>query len=188
MKVIWVQMWPNLSSFPSFSHRRCESVWAVWEDTGRGGCQAVPERERGVGEAEGGPQKCTDFPAQGEKAVEGGGEERHRSETNHIHSACSVVGFIAVLIMSVWVCVCSGNSVEKQLAELETLCKQKEEERVELELRLTEVKENLKKSLARGALGPPTDTKINVKVGSKHTHLFTAGTEALLRKLLMNVL
>lgn len=99
-------MWPNLSSFPSFSHHRCESVWAVWEDTGRGGCQAVPERERGVGEAEGGPQKCTDFPAQGEKAVEGGGEERHRSETNHTHSACSVVGFIAVLIMSVCVCVC----------------------------------------------------------------------------------
>ncbi len=27
-----------------------------------------------------------------------------------------------------------------------------------------EVKENLKKSLARGALGPPTDTKISVKV------------------------
>lgn len=103
MKVIWVQMWPN--SFPSFSHHRCESVWAVWEDAGRGGCQAVPERERGVGEAEGGPQKCTDFPAQGEKAVEGGGKERHRSETNHTHSACSVVGFIAVLIMSVCVCV-----------------------------------------------------------------------------------
>lgn len=62
----------------------------------------------------------------------------------------------------------TGNSVEKQLAELETLCKQKEEERVELELRLTEVKENLKKSLARGALGPPTDTKISVKAqGSK---------------------
>ncbi|XP_006785254.1 actin filament-associated protein 1-like 1 [Neolamprologus brichardi] len=62
----------------------------------------------------------------------------------------------------------TGNSVEKQLAELETLCKQKEEERVELELRLTEVKENLKKSLARGALGPPTDTKIYVKAqGSK---------------------
>uniref|UniRef100_A0A8C2WTB1 Actin filament-associated protein 1-like 1 n=1 Tax=Cyclopterus lumpus TaxID=8103 RepID=A0A8C2WTB1_CYCLU len=35
--------------------------------------------------------------------------------------------------------------------KLDTLCKQKEEERVELELRLTEVKENLKKSLARGA-------------------------------------
>lgn len=56
--------------------------------------------------------------------------------------------------------------MEQRLAKLETLCKQKEEERVELELKLTEVKENLKKSLARGALGPPTDTKISVKVGS----------------------
>uniref|UniRef100_A0A3B4VE43 Actin filament-associated protein 1-like 1 n=1 Tax=Seriola dumerili TaxID=41447 RepID=A0A3B4VE43_SERDU len=62
----------------------------------------------------------------------------------------------------------TGKGVEQRLAELETLCKQKEEERVELELRLTEVKENLKKSLARGAMGPPTDTKISVKAqGSK---------------------
>ncbi|XP_077961343.1 actin filament-associated protein 1-like 1 isoform X3 [Gasterosteus aculeatus] len=57
----------------------------------------------------------------------------------------------------------AGHDVEQRLAKLETLCKQKEEERVELELRLTEVKENLKKSLARGALGPPTDTKISNK-------------------------
>ncbi|XP_069002205.1 actin filament-associated protein 1-like 1b isoform X1 [Embiotoca jacksoni] len=57
----------------------------------------------------------------------------------------------------------TGHGVEVRLAELESLCKLKEEERVELELRLTEVKENLKKSLARGALGPPTDTKISVK-------------------------
>uniref|UniRef100_UPI0037E7B9A7 actin filament-associated protein 1-like 1 n=1 Tax=Semicossyphus pulcher TaxID=241346 RepID=UPI0037E7B9A7 len=57
----------------------------------------------------------------------------------------------------------TGHGVEQRLAKLETLCKQKEEERVELELRLTEVKENLKKSLARGALGPPTDTKISTK-------------------------
>lgn len=62
----------------------------------------------------------------------------------------------------------AGHGVEKRLAELEWLCKQKEEDRVELELKLTEVKENLKKSLARGALGPPTDTKIIVKApGSK---------------------
>lgn len=62
----------------------------------------------------------------------------------------------------------TGHCVEQRLAKLETLCKQKEEERVELELRLTEVKENLKKSLARGALGPPTDTKISIKAqGSK---------------------
>ncbi|XP_039634414.1 actin filament-associated protein 1-like 1 isoform X2 [Perca fluviatilis] len=57
----------------------------------------------------------------------------------------------------------TGHGLEQRLAKLETLCKQKEEERVELELRLTEVKENLKKSLARGALGPPTDTKISIK-------------------------
>ncbi|KAK2828177.1 hypothetical protein Q5P01_019211 [Channa striata] len=62
----------------------------------------------------------------------------------------------------------TGCGAQQRLAELEMLCKQKEEERVELELRLTEVKENLKKSLARGELGPPTDTKISVKAqGSK---------------------
>ncbi|CAG11747.1 unnamed protein product, partial [Tetraodon nigroviridis] len=45
----------------------------------------------------------------------------------------------------------AGHDLEQRLARLETLCKQKEEERVELELKLTEVKENLKKSLARGS-------------------------------------
>lgn len=70
-------------------------------------------------------------------------------------------------------CVFVAHGMEKRLAELETLCKQKEEERVELELKLTEVKENLKKSLARGAHGPPTDTKIGVKVG-KDCCCFTA--------------
>lgn len=58
--------------------------------------------------------------------------------------------------------------MEQRLAKLEAQCKQKEEERVELELKLTEVKENLKKSLARGAAGPPTDLpKISVKVESE---------------------
>uniref|UniRef100_A0A3Q2Q1P1 Actin filament-associated protein 1-like 1 n=2 Tax=Fundulus heteroclitus TaxID=8078 RepID=A0A3Q2Q1P1_FUNHE len=57
----------------------------------------------------------------------------------------------------------TGDAMEKRLAKLETQCKEKEEQRVELELQLTEVKENLKKSLARGALGPPVDTKISVK-------------------------
>ncbi|XP_058484190.1 actin filament-associated protein 1-like 1b isoform X2 [Solea solea] len=62
----------------------------------------------------------------------------------------------------------TGHALEKRIAKLEAQCKQKEEERVELELKLTEVKENLKKSLARGALGPPTDTRIIVKAqGSK---------------------
>uniref|UniRef100_A0A3B3VUU8 Actin filament-associated protein 1-like 1 n=1 Tax=Poecilia latipinna TaxID=48699 RepID=A0A3B3VUU8_9TELE len=57
----------------------------------------------------------------------------------------------------------TGDAMEKRLAEIEMLCKQKEEERVELELQLTEVKENLKKSLARGAQGPAVDTKVSVK-------------------------
>ncbi|CAL8265732.1 unnamed protein product [Merluccius merluccius] len=59
----------------------------------------------------------------------------------------------------------SGTTLrgEQRLAQLEVVCKEREEERVELELRLTEVKENLKKSLAGGALGPPTDTRISIK-------------------------
>lgn len=73
---------------------------------------------------------------------------------------------VCAAVLTVSVLVCAGHGVEQRLAELEMLCKQKEEERVELELKLTEVKENLKKSLARGALGPPTDTKIIVKVSS----------------------
>ncbi|KAJ3588872.1 hypothetical protein NHX12_009726 [Muraenolepis orangiensis] len=57
---------------------------------------------------------------------------------------------------------------EQGLAQLEAVCREREEERVELELRLTEVKENLKKSLAGGALGPPTDTRMSIKAqGSK---------------------
>nr|XP_057943060.1 actin filament-associated protein 1-like 1 isoform X2 [Doryrhamphus excisus] len=58
--------------------------------------------------------------------------------------------------------------VERRLAQLEALCKQKEEERVELELRLTEVKDNLNKSLARGQLAPPTNATVSAKTqGSK---------------------
>ncbi|KAK7925892.1 hypothetical protein WMY93_008202 [Mugilogobius chulae] len=57
-------------------------------------------------------------------------------------------------------------SLERRLSDLEAQLKQKEEERVELELRLTEVKENLKKSLARGSLAPPPD---NNKTTAKKT-------------------
>ncbi|XP_061659934.1 actin filament-associated protein 1-like 1 isoform X2 [Syngnathoides biaculeatus] len=45
--------------------------------------------------------------------------------------------------------------VDRCLVQLEALCRQKEEERVELELKLTQVKENLSKSLARGAVVAP---------------------------------
>lgn len=69
------------------------------------------------------------------------------------------------------VLVCLGHDAEKRLAQLETLCKEKEEERVELELRLTEVKENLKKSLARGALAPPNNKDNCPKVSKDASYL-----------------
>lgn len=73
-----------------------------------------------------------------------------------------------------------GHDAEKRLAELETLCKEKEEERVELELRLTEVKENLKKSLARGALTPPTNADICPKVNKLIESLYKSNTKNVL--------
>lgn len=85
--------------------------------------------------------------------------------SRHTCTAQSSLRLVAAL-HPLCLCVCAGQCVEQRLAELDALCRQKEEERVELELQLTEVKENLKKSLASGALGPPTDTKISVKVGS----------------------
>ncbi|KAJ8014954.1 hypothetical protein DPEC_G00021130 [Dallia pectoralis] len=46
-----------------------------------------------------------------------------------------------------------------RVCQLEEACRGKESERVDLELRLTQVKENLKKSLAGGTLGAPVETK-----------------------------
>uniref|UniRef100_A0AAR2IP79 Actin filament-associated protein 1-like 1 n=1 Tax=Pygocentrus nattereri TaxID=42514 RepID=A0AAR2IP79_PYGNA len=57
-----------------------------------------------------------------------------------------------------------GKDLEKHVADLEESCRGKEAERVDLELRLTEVKENLKKSLAGGVLGTPTEKKTTNKV------------------------
>lgn len=54
--------------------------------------------------------------------------------------------------------------MEKCLAQLEESCRGKEAERVDLELQLTEVKENLKKSVASGGLGAPAETKPANKV------------------------
>lgn len=54
--------------------------------------------------------------------------------------------------------------MEKRLAQLEESCRGKEAERVDLELQLTEVKENLKKSVASGGLGAPAETKPANKV------------------------
>ncbi|KPP66340.1 actin filament-associated protein 1-like 1-like [Scleropages formosus] len=61
------------------------------------------------------------------------------------------------------------KALEQRLAHLEESCREKEGERVDLELRLTEVKENLKKSLAGGMLGAPVESKPTRKVlTSKH--------------------
>lgn len=54
--------------------------------------------------------------------------------------------------------------LNKRVSQLEEVCRAKEAERVDLELRLTHVKENLKKSLAGGALGAPVEAKPPVKV------------------------
>ncbi|XP_026186131.1 actin filament-associated protein 1-like 1 isoform X2 [Mastacembelus armatus] len=57
--------------------------------------------------------------------------------------------------------------LNKRVSQLEDACRAKEVERVDLELRLTQVKENLKKSQAGGALGIPHETKPPTKASSK---------------------
>uniref|UniRef100_A0A3Q4HJZ1 Actin filament-associated protein 1-like 1 n=1 Tax=Neolamprologus brichardi TaxID=32507 RepID=A0A3Q4HJZ1_NEOBR len=49
--------------------------------------------------------------------------------------------------------------LNKRVAQLEEACRAKEAERVDLELRLTQVKENLNKSLAGGTLGASAEAK-----------------------------
>ncbi|XP_013879601.1 actin filament-associated protein 1-like 1 isoform X1 [Austrofundulus limnaeus] len=57
--------------------------------------------------------------------------------------------------------------LNKRVFELEEACRAKEAERVDLELRLTEVKENLKKSQAGSALSAPNEAKPPIKTSSK---------------------
>ncbi|KAM4554861.1 actin filament-associated protein 1-like 1 isoform 2-T2 [Odontesthes bonariensis] len=57
--------------------------------------------------------------------------------------------------------------LNKRVSHLEEACRAKEAERVDLELRLTQVKENLKKSLAGGALGAPVEGKHPAKASSR---------------------
>ncbi|KAI4819417.1 hypothetical protein KUCAC02_004664 [Chaenocephalus aceratus] len=59
------------------------------------------------------------------------------------------------------------SSLNKRVSQLEDTCRTKEAERVDLELRLTQVTENLKKSLAGGALGAPVEAKPPLKASSK---------------------
>nr|XP_020449342.1 actin filament-associated protein 1-like 1 isoform X2 [Monopterus albus] len=59
--------------------------------------------------------------------------------------------------------------LNKHVTQLEEACRAKEAERVDLELRLTQVKENLKKSLAGGVLGAPAEAKPSAKTFSRKT-------------------
>ncbi|TNM98823.1 hypothetical protein fugu_013387 [Takifugu bimaculatus] len=60
------------------------------------------------------------------------------------------------------------SSLTKRVSELEEACRVKEADRVDLELQLTQVQENLKKSLAGGVLGAPVEAKPPLK-GSRKT-------------------
>ncbi|XP_009089946.3 actin filament-associated protein 1-like 1 isoform X1 [Serinus canaria] len=81
------------------------------------------------------------------------------------------------------------QELEQRVAELEERCRQKEESRVDLELKLTEVKEQLKQSLAGGpALGLAVTSKAengettNKPNGSPPEHLVPVNCAAELRK------
>lgn len=65
------------------------------------------------------------------------------------------------------------SSLNKRVSQLEEACRAKEAERVDLELRLTQVQENLKKSLAGGALGAPVEGKPPIKVHLRVKYKFT---------------
>ncbi|KAM9375783.1 actin filament-associated protein 1-like 1 isoform 2-T2 [Pholidichthys leucotaenia] len=57
--------------------------------------------------------------------------------------------------------------LNKRMSQLEEACRAKGADRVDLELRLTQVKENLNKSLAGGALGAPVDSTPPTKASSR---------------------
>ncbi|ROL51801.1 Actin filament-associated protein 1-like 1 [Anabarilius grahami] len=60
-------------------------------------------------------------------------------------------------------------TLEERVAQLEDSCRVKEGERVDLELKLTQVKENLKKSLAGGEIEAPTESKPTSKTQRTET-------------------
>uniref|UniRef100_A0A8C2CC32 Actin filament-associated protein 1-like 1 n=1 Tax=Cyprinus carpio TaxID=7962 RepID=A0A8C2CC32_CYPCA len=69
------------------------------------------------------------------------------------------------------------KAMEQHLAQLEESCRQREAERVDLELRLTEVKEKLKKSLTGGMLGAPVESIPTIKVpGKKKEDIYNGAT------------
>lgn len=61
------------------------------------------------------------------------------------------------------------SALNKRVSQLDEACRAKETERVDLELRLSQVQENIKKSQAGGALGAPVEAKPPVKASSRKT-------------------
>lgn len=66
--------------------------------------------------------------------------------------------------------------LNKRVAELDEKCRAKESERVDLELKLTQVKENLQKSLSGGGMVSPVQTKPPAKASNKkHQNIYSEG-------------
>ncbi len=84
----------------------------------------------------------------------------------HLQTISSVMGAVHLMWYVLYMCASDKQqkAMEQHLAQLEESCRQKEVERVDLELRLTEVKEILKKSLTGGILGAPVESKPTIKV------------------------
>lgn len=90
---------------------------------------------------------------------------------------------VCLIVSYVLLCLCGTErrqtSLNNRVSKLEDACRAKEVERVDLELRLSQVQENLKKSLAGGALGAPVEAKPPVKVylllyvRKTHKYMFT---------------
>lgn len=101
-------------------------------------------------------------------------QRRHSDLFTGTEFYCANAGNTIASTISFWSCdnsspyFCGADRrklyLHKRVSELEEACRAKEAERVDLELRLTQVKENLKKSLAGGALGAPVESKPPVKV------------------------
>ena len=72
--------------------------------------------------------------------------------------------FLNILFFCAAVAGSRKSSLSKRVSELEDACRVKEAARVDLELQLTQVQENLKKSLAGGVLGAPVELKPPLKV------------------------
>ncbi len=84
----------------------------------------------------------------------------------HLLTISSVMGAVHLSWYVLYMCASDKQqrALEQHLAQLEESCRQKEAERVDLELRLTEVKEKLKKSLTGGVLGAPVESNPTITV------------------------